>query len=204
MFAAWPTTAQHGQRAPCAIYLLAAHPNWRTRASTAGCWQRRSSLPACRGARPVRAATPTTRSTSPPSRPRCARADWWCCCTRSTGIRMPPLMKLWLDEVLAFGWAYGPGGTRAARQGPVAGRDHRRPRGVATTRRLQPLLLRRLPAALRADRGAVRHALPAAAGAARRAQRASRASVAAHAAVFADRLAQLSRLAGARRPGQPA
>jgi glutathione-regulated potassium-efflux system ancillary protein KefF len=24
---------------------------------------------------------------------------------------MPPLMKLWLDEVAAFGWAYGPGGT---------------------------------------------------------------------------------------------
>ena len=23
---------------------------------------------------------------------------------------MPPLMKLWLDEVLRFGWAYGPGG----------------------------------------------------------------------------------------------
>ena len=23
---------------------------------------------------------------------------------------MPPLMKLWVDEVLAFGWAYGPGG----------------------------------------------------------------------------------------------
>ena len=31
--------------------------------------------------------------------------------TRSSGTRMPPLMKLWLDEVLAFGWAYGPGGT---------------------------------------------------------------------------------------------
>ena len=39
---------------------------------------------------------------------------------------MPPLLKLWVDEVLAFGWAYGPGGTRAARQGPVAGRHHRR------------------------------------------------------------------------------
>lgn len=25
---------------------------------------------------------------------------------------MPPLMKLWLDEVLTLGWAYGPGGTR--------------------------------------------------------------------------------------------
>lgn len=24
---------------------------------------------------------------------------------------MPALMKLWLDEVFAFGWAYGPGGT---------------------------------------------------------------------------------------------
>ena len=24
---------------------------------------------------------------------------------------MPPLLKLWLDEVLAFGWAYGPGGS---------------------------------------------------------------------------------------------
>ncbi len=24
---------------------------------------------------------------------------------------MPPLMKLWLDEVLTLGWAYGPGGT---------------------------------------------------------------------------------------------
>ena len=24
---------------------------------------------------------------------------------------MPPLMKLWLDEVFTFGWAYGPGGS---------------------------------------------------------------------------------------------
>jgi glutathione-regulated potassium-efflux system ancillary protein KefF len=29
---------------------------------------------------------------------------------------MPPLMKLWCDEVLAFGWAYGPGGTALARK----------------------------------------------------------------------------------------
>ncbi len=25
---------------------------------------------------------------------------------------MPPLLKLWLDEVFAFGWAYGPGGEK--------------------------------------------------------------------------------------------
>jgi glutathione-regulated potassium-efflux system ancillary protein KefF len=30
---------------------------------------------------------------------------------------MPPLMKLWVDEVLAFGWAYGPEG------GMLAGKD---------------------------------------------------------------------------------
>ncbi len=30
---------------------------------------------------------------------------------------MPPLLKLWLDEVFAFGWAYGPGG------GALAGKD---------------------------------------------------------------------------------
>src|SRR5450631_4104924 len=24
---------------------------------------------------------------------------------------MPPLLKLWVDDVLSFGWAYGPGGT---------------------------------------------------------------------------------------------
>lgn len=27
---------------------------------------------------------------------------------------MPPLMKLWLDEVLTYGWAYGPDGTALA------------------------------------------------------------------------------------------
>ena len=25
---------------------------------------------------------------------------------------MPPLLKLWLDEVFTYGWAYGPGGTQ--------------------------------------------------------------------------------------------
>src|SRR6185369_4519475 len=62
-----------------------------------------------------------------------------------------------------------PGRRRAARQGRLARRQHRRRRRLVPARRLQPLLLRRLPAALRADRGAVRHALPAAARAPRRA-----------------------------------
>ena len=42
---------------------------------------------------------------------RRGRASWSCCCTRSSGTRCRRCSKLWLDEVLAYGWAYGPGGT---------------------------------------------------------------------------------------------
>ncbi len=68
---------------------------------------------------------------------------------------MPPLMKLWLDEVFAFGWAYGPGG-RALRGKDLwlVGR-HGGPQDSYHPDSYQPLLLRRLPAALRADRDAV-------------------------------------------------
>ena len=50
---------------------------------------------------------------------------------------MTPLLKLWADEVLAFGWAYGPGGTA------LRGRTHaghqptslgRSPAGTSVTR----------------------------------------------------------------------
>ena len=59
---------------------------------------------------------------------------------------MPPL-KLWLDEVLAFGWAYGPAARRCRGKDlwlalSTGGRSIYSPEGE-----LQPLLLRRLPAA---------------------------------------------------------
>ncbi|MDE2454892.1 MAG: NAD(P)H-dependent oxidoreductase [Burkholderiales bacterium] len=100
---------------------------------------------------------------------------------------MPPLMKLWLDEVFAFGWAYGPGGLALAGKdlwlAASTGGDERsyRPEGhnryffdeflhpyeqtaaLAGMRWLPPLLLH----------GALR---------------ASDDAVAAHAEVFADRL----------------
>ena len=63
-----------------------------------------------------------------------------------------------------------PGRHGTARQGPVARRQHRRPGRLVSPGQLQPLLLRCLPAALRADGGALRHALHAAAAPARRAQ----------------------------------
>ncbi len=59
-----------------------------------------------------------------------------------------------------------PGRQRPARQGPVAGAEHRQLRVLVSARGSQPLLPRRVHAAVRADGGAVRAALPAAAGAA--------------------------------------
>ena len=146
-----------------------------SRARTGACCRRRARCSAtarraARGARPLRALPrlPDRRRRRAGRAWRAARLVVWL--QPIHWYSMPPLLKLWLDEVLAFGWAYGPGGDALARQGPLAGRHHRRPRGLVPPDRLQPLLLRRLPAALRADRGAVRHALPAAARAARRAQ----------------------------------
>ena len=83
---------------------------------------------------------------------------------------MPPLMKLWVDDVLTFGWAYGPGGTALNGKDLWLVASTGGARGLVPARWLQPLLLRRVPAAVRPDGGAVRHALPAAAGAAWRAR----------------------------------
>jgi glutathione-regulated potassium-efflux system ancillary protein KefF len=56
-------------------------------------------------------ATPTTTSTCPPNRPAPQAADLIVLLHPVQWYSMPALMKLWLDEVLAYGWAYGPGGT---------------------------------------------------------------------------------------------
>jgi glutathione-regulated potassium-efflux system ancillary protein KefF len=47
---------------------------------------------------------------------------------------MPALMKLWLDEVFAFGWAYGPGGQALAGRdrGCVETLSHRQSRSSST------------------------------------------------------------------------
>jgi len=39
---------------------------------------------------------------------------------------VPPLLKLWFDKVLAYGWAYGEGTHALARQTLSLGRDERR------------------------------------------------------------------------------
>jgi glutathione-regulated potassium-efflux system ancillary protein KefF len=92
------------------IYLLAAHPHWR---------QSRANLPLLEAARTVARVEVQDLYSSYPDYaidvPREQRAlasaklvvllhpiQWY---------SMPPLQKLWIDEVLTYGWAYGDSGT---------------------------------------------------------------------------------------------
>ena len=89
-----------------------------------------------RRARPLRAAIPTTRSTSTPSRPALARADLLVLLHPIQWYSMPPLLKLWLDEVLALRLGLRPRRhARCSGKDLLAGRDHRRARDSATTRK---------------------------------------------------------------------
>jgi glutathione-regulated potassium-efflux system ancillary protein KefF len=72
---------------------------------------------------------------------------------------MPPLMKLWLDDVFSLRLGLRPRRPGAAGQGPVAGGLHRWPGRELPARRPPWACLRRLPAAVPADRGVDRHAL---------------------------------------------
>ena len=51
----------------------------------------------------------------------------------------PAILKEWQDLVLEHGWAYGAGGTAAARQDHAERDHHRRPGERVPPRRLQPL-----------------------------------------------------------------
>ena len=74
---------------------------------------------------------------------------------------VPALLKHWFDKVLAYGWAYGEGGTRAARQAlPVGDDDRRGDDGLPDGGRPRPSV-RGLRAGDRADRALLRHALAA-------------------------------------------
>ena len=83
---------------------------------------------------------------------------------------MPALMKLWVDDVLAFRWAYGPGGRALVGKClwlvvSTGGSETSYQDG-----RQQPPPVRRLPARVPADGRTGGHALPRTAGVLRRAQ----------------------------------
>lgn len=92
------------------IYLLAAHPHWRESRVN------RRLLAAARGVEGVEvndlyASYPDYAIDAEAERERLARADLLVLMHPIQWYSMPPLQKLWLDEVLRYGWAYGNGGT---------------------------------------------------------------------------------------------
>ncbi|MBX3588954.1 MAG: NAD(P)H-dependent oxidoreductase [Ramlibacter sp.] len=95
---------------PPPVYLLAAHPNWRESRVN------RRLLAAARGLAGVDAhdlyATYADYAIDVPAeQARLASASLLVLMHPVQWYSMPALLKLWLDEVLSYGWAYGTGGT---------------------------------------------------------------------------------------------
>jgi glutathione-regulated potassium-efflux system ancillary protein KefF len=92
------------------IYLLAAHPRWR---------QSRANRPLLEAARTVPRVDAQDLYSSYPDyaidvareQKNVAGAKLIVLLHPIQWYSMPPLQKLWLDEVLTYGWAYGEGGT---------------------------------------------------------------------------------------------
>jgi glutathione-regulated potassium-efflux system ancillary protein KefF len=103
------TTTDRGIAAP-RIYLLAAHPHWRESRVN------RRLLDAARAVEGVDVndlygSYPDYAIDAQAERERLARADLLVMLHPIQWYAMPPLQKLWLDDVLHYGWAYGKGGT---------------------------------------------------------------------------------------------
>lgn len=92
------------------IYLIAAHPHWRDSRVN------RLLLRAARGVPGIEvndlyAAYPDYVIDVEAEQEKLARADLLVLLHPIQWYSMPPLQKLWLDDVLSYGWAYGTGGT---------------------------------------------------------------------------------------------
>jgi len=104
-----PTRTSAGRPAG-RIYLLAAHPHWRDSRVN---WQ---LLQAARSVADVDvndlySTYPDYAIDVQAEQARLARADLLVLLHPIQWYSMPPLQKLWLDEVLTYGWAYGAGAT---------------------------------------------------------------------------------------------
>jgi glutathione-regulated potassium-efflux system ancillary protein KefF len=93
-----------------AALVLAAHPNWRDSRVNARLLAAARQVPGARvqdlyGSYPdydIDVATEQSLAGAAPLIVLLHPIQWY---------SMPALLKLWLDEVLTYGWAYGPGGT---------------------------------------------------------------------------------------------
>jgi len=98
------------------IYVLAAHPHWRDSRVNRQLMEVARSLPDVNvDVNDLYSSYPDYAIDVEAEQTRAASADLIVLLHPIQWYSMPPLQKLWFDEVLAWGWAYGPGG--AALQG---------------------------------------------------------------------------------------
>jgi glutathione-regulated potassium-efflux system ancillary protein KefF len=92
------------------IYLLAAHPNWAESRVNRQLLDEASAVGRVT-VRDLYGAYPDYDIDVAAEQAAVAAADLVVLLHPIQWYSMPALQKLWLDEVLAYGWAYGPGGT---------------------------------------------------------------------------------------------
>jgi len=109
------TTTTTGPARPAGgIYLLAAHPHWRDSRVNWQLLQAARKVPGVE-VNDLYASYPDYAIDVQAEQARLARAELLVLLHPIQWYSMPALQKLWLDEVLSYGWAYGGGG--AALQG---------------------------------------------------------------------------------------
>jgi glutathione-regulated potassium-efflux system ancillary protein KefF len=92
------------------IYVLAAHPNWRESRVNRKLFERSRAVPGVT-VQDLYGRYPDYDIDVAGEQARAKAADLIVLLHPVQWYSMPALMKLWFDEVLAYGWAYGPGGT---------------------------------------------------------------------------------------------
>jgi glutathione-regulated potassium-efflux system ancillary protein KefF len=104
------TTTTGPQSPRRSIYLLAAHPHWRDSRANRALLEAARQVPGV-DANDLYSSYPDFAIDVEAEQARVARADLLVLLHPIQWYSMPPLQKLWLDEVLSYGWAYGGGGS---------------------------------------------------------------------------------------------
>ena len=92
------------------VYVLAAHPDWNESRVNRQLLARACAVPGVR-VRDLYGRYPDYDIDVPTEQAAVESARLLVLLHPIQWYSMPPLMKLWLDEVLRYGWAYGHGGT---------------------------------------------------------------------------------------------
>jgi glutathione-regulated potassium-efflux system ancillary protein KefF len=92
------------------VYVLAAHPNWRESRVTRQLFDEARGVPGVH-AQDLYGRYPDYDIDVPAEQRQVEAADLLVLLHPIQWYSMPALMKLWLDEVLRYGWAYGRSGT---------------------------------------------------------------------------------------------